>query len=63
MPRRNAVLSGQVAEDRGSANGYVVFAKPESVGAALQANMKEVGTHGCGWAGAERCASVLHFTV
>jgi hypothetical protein len=46
MPRRSAVLSGAVAEDRGSANGYVVFAQPGSVAPALQANMSEVGGPG-----------------
>lgn len=42
MPRRAAILTGNVASDRGTANAYVVFADAASAKAALAHNMAEV---------------------
>ena len=42
MPRRAAILTGNVASDRGTANAYVVFANAASAKAALAHNMAEV---------------------
>ncbi|CAM6110147.1 unnamed protein product [Calypogeia fissa] len=41
MPRKAAVITGQLNESRSSLNGYVVFHKEESAKAALAHNMTE----------------------
>ncbi|KAL3698512.1 hypothetical protein R1sor_012588 [Riccia sorocarpa] len=41
MPRRAAVITGNVNENRSSLNGYVVFKEESSAKAALAHNMKE----------------------
>ncbi|KAK9843654.1 hypothetical protein WJX81_001246 [Elliptochloris bilobata] len=46
MPRRAAILSGNVASDRGTANAYVVFVDTAAAAAALAHNMAELdGLH------------------
>jgi len=42
MPRRAAILTGNVAADRGTAHAYVVFADAAAAAAALALNMTEV---------------------
>lgn len=42
LPRRAAILTGNVASDRGTAHAYVVFADVGSAAAALAHNMAEV---------------------
>ena len=42
MPRRAAILTGNVASERGTAHAYVVFADAASAKAALAHNMAEV---------------------
>lgn len=45
LPRRSAILSGQVAEDKGTSHAYVVFKDAGSAMAAQQMNMTEVEGH------------------
>lgn len=42
LPRKAAIASGRVAENRGSAHAYIVFKSEDSMGAAVQLNMSEV---------------------
>ena len=42
LPRRAAILSQKVSEDRGSAHAYIVFKDEDSAKAALELNMHEV---------------------
>lgn len=43
MPRRAAVLSGNISDSRGTAHAYVVFQEQAAAQAALASNMQEVG--------------------
>ncbi|KAK9812953.1 hypothetical protein WJX72_006275 [[Myrmecia] bisecta] len=43
MPRKAAILSGNLSETRGIANAYIVFESTEAADAALAQNMQELG--------------------